>query len=112
MGGPPQGHFLNGALLLATTLPPLTLLDHMLAIERDRGRERRERWGPRPLDLDLLWSPGLALDEPTLTLPHPRLRLRRFALEPLVELVPDATDPRDGALYATVLAALPSHDAP
>ncbi len=107
VGGPPQGAFLNGALLLATTLAPLDLLAHLLAIEQSRGRERRERWGPRTLDLDVLWSPGLIVDDPALTLPHPRLRERRFALEPLVELCPDARDPRDQALYADLLAALP-----
>lgn len=107
VGGPPQGTYLNGALLLTTPLPPLALLDALLAIERDHGRERRELNGPRTLDLDLLWSPGLTLDEPRLTLPHPRLHERRFALEPLVELCPDARSPRDGALYADLLAALP-----
>jgi len=107
VGGPPQGAYLNGALLIETPLAPAALLDHLLTIERSFGRERRERWGPRTLDLDILFSPGLVLRLPSLTLPHPRLHERRFALEPLVEVAPWAADPLTGALYADTLARLP-----
>ena len=106
VGGPPQGPFLNAAALLATTLAPRALLDALLAIERANGRERRERWGPRTLDLDVLWIAGLVVDEPGLAVPHPHLLVRSFALAPLVELVPDARDPRTGARYADALDAL------
>ncbi len=72
----------------------------MLAIEARLGRVRAERWGPRTVDLDLLWIDGLAYDSPRLVVPHPHLRERAFAVAPLLELVPDARDPRTGALYA------------
>jgi 2-amino-4-hydroxy-6-hydroxymethyldihydropteridine diphosphokinase len=107
VGGPPQGPYLNGAALVLATLPPASLLDALLALERQAGRERRERWGPRTLDLDLLFSPGLLFAGPTLTLPHPRLHERRFALEPLLELVPWAIDPGSGVPYRTILEKLP-----
>ena len=78
----------------------------MLAIEARLGRVRAERWGPRVLDLDLLWIDGLAIDTPRLVVPHPRLSERAFALVPLLELVPDARDPRTGAPYAAPPGAL------
>jgi 2-amino-4-hydroxy-6-hydroxymethyldihydropteridine diphosphokinase len=108
VGGPPQGPFLNGALRLETSLEPAALLASMLAIEARFGRERRERWGPRTLDLDLLWIGGVVCAGQGLTLPHPRLCERVFALEPLVEVAPDALDPATGEAYETVLARLRS----
>ncbi|MCS6900911.1 MAG: 2-amino-4-hydroxy-6-hydroxymethyldihydropteridine diphosphokinase [Myxococcales bacterium] len=107
VGGPPQGAYLNGAILLEASLEPEDLLRELLDIEHAAGRERRERWGPRVLDLDLLFSPGLLLETAALTLPHPRLRERRFALEPLVEVAPWAVDPWTGERYATLLERLP-----
>jgi 2-amino-4-hydroxy-6-hydroxymethyldihydropteridine diphosphokinase len=84
-----QPRFLNGAAELETTLPPRKLLEQLLAVERQLGRERTgPRFGPRTIDLDLLLYDELVLDEPGLTLPHPRLHERRFALEPLAELAP------------------------
>jgi 2-amino-4-hydroxy-6-hydroxymethyldihydropteridine diphosphokinase len=84
-----QPRFLNGAAELETTLPPRELLEQLLAVERQLGRERTgPRFGPRTIDLDLLLYDELVLDEPGLTLPHPRLHERRFALEPLAELAP------------------------
>jgi 2-amino-4-hydroxy-6-hydroxymethyldihydropteridine diphosphokinase len=85
-----QPSFLNGAARLETTLAPRELLAVLLRTELDLGRERRERWGPRTIDLDLLLYGDAVLDEPGLTLPHPRLHERRFALEPLAELAPHA----------------------
>jgi 2-amino-4-hydroxy-6-hydroxymethyldihydropteridine diphosphokinase len=99
VGGPAQPEFLNAAALLAYDGAPLALLDALLAIEARFGRVRAERWGPRTLDLDVLWIDGLALDSPRLVVPHPHLRERAFAVAPLLELVPDARDPRTGALY-------------
>jgi 2-amino-4-hydroxy-6-hydroxymethyldihydropteridine diphosphokinase len=104
--GPPQPDYLNGAALLSAGLAPNQLLDALLAIERAHGRERRERWGPRTLDLDLLHSPGLVLDDPALTLPHAELHRRPFALVPLLEVLPDACDARSGASYSELLASL------
>ncbi len=102
VGGPPQPPFLNAAVLLAYPGEPLALLDDLLAIEGRSGRLRVERWGPRTLDLDLLWIDGVALNTPRLVVPHPRLHERAFALAPLLELVPNARDPRTGASYSSV----------
>jgi len=104
--GPPQPHYLNAAVLLDSELEPGQLLSELLAIERAHGRERRERWGPRTLDLDLLFSPGLVLHEAQLTLPHPELARRAFALSPLLDVVPEARDPHTGARYADLLQVL------
>lgn len=104
--GPPQPLFLNGALVLETALGPLALLDALLDIERRLGRIRAERWGPRLIDLDILWTDAGAFDSPRLLVPHPELRRRAFALRPLLDVAPDAKDPADGAAYARVLAAL------
>jgi 2-amino-4-hydroxy-6-hydroxymethyldihydropteridine diphosphokinase len=90
-----QPPFLNGAVALETDLDPRTLLAVLLDVERRLGRERREgeRWGPRVIDLDVLLHGDLVVDEPGLVVPHPRLHERRFALEPLAELDPDAVVP-------------------
>jgi 2-amino-4-hydroxy-6-hydroxymethyldihydropteridine diphosphokinase len=102
-----QPAFLNGAAALETTLDPRDLLDRLLAVERALGRERTgPRFGPRTIDLDLLLHGGETVDEPGLTVPHPRLPERRFALEPLVELDPGLTLP-DGRLAAAILGTLP-----
>ena len=104
--GPPQPDYLNAALLLESRLAPRALLGKLLEVEQAHGRERRERWGPRTLDLDLLCSPGQALDEPGLTLPHPELERRVFALTPLLDVMPDARAERSGASYQSMLATL------
>jgi 2-amino-4-hydroxy-6-hydroxymethyldihydropteridine diphosphokinase len=100
-----QPTFLNGAVALETELSPRELLDLLLAVERGLGRERRERWGPRTIDLDLLLYGDTTVDEPGLTLPHPRLHERRFALEPLAELDPELEIPGRGRV-TTLLAEL------
>jgi 2-amino-4-hydroxy-6-hydroxymethyldihydropteridine diphosphokinase len=92
-----QPRFLNGVAAVDTELPPRALLERLLAIERELGRTRGgPRFGPRTIDLDLLVYGDLVLDEPGLTLPHPRLHERRFALEPLAELAPDLVVPGRG----------------
>ena len=91
-----QPAFLNGAAALETELSARELLDALLAIERELGRERRERWGPRTIDLDLLLYGEERIDEPGLTVPHPRLHERRFALEPLADLDPELVIPGRG----------------
>jgi 2-amino-4-hydroxy-6-hydroxymethyldihydropteridine diphosphokinase len=93
-----QPAFLNGAAALDTDLSPRELLDALLSIERELGRERRERWGPRTIDLDLLLYGEERIDEPGLTVPHPRLHERRFALEPLAELAPGLELPGRGSV--------------
>jgi 2-amino-4-hydroxy-6-hydroxymethyldihydropteridine diphosphokinase len=83
-----QGPFLNGAIRVETDLAPRELLERLLAVEQRLGRVRRERYGPRTIDLDLLLYGDELVDEPGLTVPHPRLHKRRFALEPLSDLDP------------------------
>lgn len=104
--GPPQPDYLNAAALLESSLAPLVLLRALLDIELSHGRERRERWGPRTLDLDLLHSPALVVREAALTLPHPELGRRAFALAPLVDVLPEGTDPLSGARFSDLLASL------
>jgi 2-amino-4-hydroxy-6-hydroxymethyldihydropteridine diphosphokinase len=91
-----QPAFLNGAVQIETTLEPRALLELLLRIERELGRVREERWGPRTVDLDLLVYGDETVDEPGLRVPHPRLHERRFALEPLAELDPELVIPGRG----------------
>jgi len=102
-----QPRYLNGALAVDTELGPRALLGVLLDVERRLGRVRadEERWGPRTIDLDLLLHGDLVVDEPGLAVPHPRLHERRFALEPLAELAPDAVVPGRGTV-AELLDAL------
>jgi len=94
-----QPDFLNAVVRLHTSLPPRTLLEALMAIERRFGRERDgERWGPRTLDLDLLHMEGVTLDDPSLTLPHPRAAERAFVLLPLSDLAPELVLPGLGAV--------------
>jgi len=88
LGGPPQPDYVNAVARLATALEPQALLEALLAIEAQQGRERGARDAPRTLDLDLLMYDDAALARPGLQLPHPRLHERRFALAPLVEIDP------------------------
>ena len=95
-----QPDFVNAAALLETTLDARALLDGMLAIERAFGRERRERWGPRTLDLDLLLYGDACIDQDGLHVPHPHLHARAFALRPLADVAPDASVPGQGTVAA------------
>lgn len=99
VGGPPQGDFLNAAVLLDASPPWEALLDALQAIEHELGRVRTVRDGPRTIDLDVLWIEGVVVDTSRLVVPHPRLPLRAFALAPLLDVAPDAGDPRSGARY-------------
>jgi len=94
-----QPAFLNAAVEVETELTPRELLDLLLDVERRLGRTRDgPRYGPRTIDLDLLLYGEQVLDEPGLTVPHPRLHERRFALEPLAELAPDLVVPGRGSV--------------
>lgn len=84
--GPPQGPYLNQMVLLETGLDPGELLAHCRTIERERGRERRERWGPRTLDLDIVRFGERTVREPDLVVPHPELAHRDFWQRELAEL--------------------------
>lgn len=101
-----QADFLNAAAELRTTLEPRRLLEVLQSTEDAHGRRRRQRWGPRTLDLDLLLAGDRRLEEPGLTVPHPRLTQRRFVLEPLLEIAPDLVHPVSGERLAAVLADL------
>ena len=92
--GPPQPRYLNTVVELDTSLSPLELLDAVKRLERELGRApTAERWGPRIIDLDIVLYEQLVMDTPHLTIPHPRMHLRRFVLEPLAQLAPDARHP-------------------
>lgn len=106
-----QPDFVNAVAMLETGLGARELLDALLGIEHDAGRERHadERWGPRILDLDLLLYGDAVIDEPGLHVPHPHLHERSFALVPLVEIAPDAMIPGIGSARAA-LAAMESSD--
>jgi 2-amino-4-hydroxy-6-hydroxymethyldihydropteridine diphosphokinase len=94
VGPPGQPDYLNAVAHLRTRLAPHALLGALLQIETLQGRTRGpQRWGPRTLDLDLLLYGSVVLDDPRLTLPHPRLHRRRFVLEPLAELAPGRVVP-------------------
>ena len=105
-----QPDFINAVAMVETTLGARELLDAMLGIEHDAGRERHadERWGPRTLDLDLLLYGDAVIDEPGLHVPHPHLHERSFALVPLVEIAPDAMIPGIGPVRAALAAMAPS----
>jgi 2-amino-4-hydroxy-6-hydroxymethyldihydropteridine diphosphokinase len=103
-----QPRFLNAVAEVETSLTPRHLLDRLLQVERELGRERTgPRWGPRAIDLDLLLYGEQAVDEPGLLVPHPRLAERLFVLEPLAELVPAQKIPGNGTV-AEALAGLQS----
>jgi 2-amino-4-hydroxy-6-hydroxymethyldihydropteridine diphosphokinase len=100
VGGPDQGSFLNAVVLLDTARTPIGLLRELLLIERSRGRVRHERWGPRTLDLDLVLFGRRGISIPGLAVPHPQMRNRRFVLEPLLEVWPEAAMPDGSAVAA------------
>lgn len=104
--GPLQPDYLNAALRLRTLLEPRQLLDLQLEIERASGRVRLERWGPRTLDLDLLFIFGQTVAEPGLQVPHPELTRRAFALLPMLDVMPEACDPVTGRSYSEVALEL------
>jgi 2-amino-4-hydroxy-6-hydroxymethyldihydropteridine diphosphokinase len=98
--GPPQPDYLNGCALLETTLTPPTLMQALLQIETNFGRVRRERWGARRLDLDLLLFNHVILETSELTIPHPRMTDRAFVLVPLAAIAADWIEPKTGLSIA------------
>jgi 2-amino-4-hydroxy-6-hydroxymethyldihydropteridine diphosphokinase len=92
VGGPDQDRFLNLVVELDTACSPRELLAICHRLESAADRVRTERWGPRTLDVDVLWIDGVTVDEPDLVVPHPRMWERRFVLTPLHDLAPDLVD--------------------
>lgn len=105
-GGVEQDDFLNGAVELKTLLSPYELLSFLQETEKKAGRERKIHWGPRTLDLDILFYQDFVSDDEKLTVPHPDMANRRFVLEPLMELCPGYRNPVNGKSVREMLAAL------
>lgn len=103
-----QDWFVNGVVRCETDLDPEVLLDVLQEIEKDFKRVRDQRWGPRTLDLDILFFGDRQLQLPGLTIPHPRLHERRFVLLPLVEIAPDWVHAGLGASVSDLLSRLPA----
>jgi 2-amino-4-hydroxy-6-hydroxymethyldihydropteridine diphosphokinase len=104
-GGADQPAYLNGAVLVLTSLDAPEVMARALKIEADLGRVRTEKNAPRTIDLDLLWIEGESVEEGGLVVPHKRLTQRAFALKPLIDLAPDARDAGTGAAFADLALA-------
>lgn len=96
VGRPPQDKFVNGVAEIETEFSPEELLEELLAIESKLGRVRKAKWGPRVIDLDLLFYEHRVIDSPDLKLPHPLIVARAFVLAPLAELAPELVHPVTG----------------
>jgi 2-amino-4-hydroxy-6-hydroxymethyldihydropteridine diphosphokinase len=105
-----QPDFLNQALEVETQLAPDELLAHLKEIEAILGREQTIRYGPRRIDLDILFYDDLVLDKAGLQVPHPRLHERTFVLVPLADLAPDLRHPQTGQTVQEMLAQLDAAD--
>ncbi len=108
--GPPQPRYLNAVVRIGTLLSPRVTLRRLLEIEELLGRVRREHWGSREIDLDLLLYGDRIVAEGALRVPHPHLHERAFALVPLAEIAPDAHHPQMARSAAELLASLPEAD--
>jgi 2-amino-4-hydroxy-6-hydroxymethyldihydropteridine diphosphokinase len=94
MGGPGgQGPYLNVVVAIESDATPRTLLGMCRRLEAAAGRVKDVRWGPRTLDVDILWIDGTTVSEPDLEVPHPRMRVRRFVMVPLADVAPDLLEP-------------------
>lgn len=93
VGKPDQPDFLNAVVLIETSLKPKPLMRQLLALEKKLGRIRKEKWGPRIIDLDILFYNRVVIRQRNLIIPHPRLHQRRFVLEPLAEIAPNLVHP-------------------
>jgi 2-amino-4-hydroxy-6-hydroxymethyldihydropteridine diphosphokinase len=103
-----QNWFVNAVVKISTTCNPQELLDGLINIEKEMGRKPRKKWGPREIDLDILFYDQQILSTDSLKVPHPELPHRRFVLEPLNELAPDWPHPQLNKTIHQLLAELPS----
>jgi 2-amino-4-hydroxy-6-hydroxymethyldihydropteridine diphosphokinase len=104
-----QDDFLNGAAELSTTKSPIQLLEFLLSVEKNLGRTRDTRWGPRTIDLDLLLFEDLRINTDMLVVPHPEMQNRRFVLQPLADIAADVVMPGTTKTIAQLLAETPDH---
>ncbi len=105
-GGPEQGQYLNAVVKISTTLGAMDLLNSLQAIERELGRKRSVFWGPRTIDLDILLYGQEIISNDRLTVPHPLMHERRFVMEPLAQIAPDAYHPILMMSARTILESL------
>lgn len=104
-----QADFLNTVVSGQTNLEPLLLLGFVKDIEEKIGRQKRFRWGPREIDIDIIFYDSLVMDDSRLTIPHPRFAERDFVLKPLTDLAPDAVDPRTKLAVQVLYQNLPNN---
>ena len=103
-----QGPFMNAVMGVDTELPPAALLAHLKSVEAGMGRQEAERWGPRVIDLDIIFYDGLVMDENGLTIPHPAAADRAFVMVPLAEIAPDFIHPVTGRGVSDIAKSLDS----
>jgi 2-amino-4-hydroxy-6-hydroxymethyldihydropteridine diphosphokinase len=106
-----QAWFLNCAVSLETASTPQQLMASLLGIEEDMGRQRKQKKGPRTIDMDILLFGDTVLESPGLTIPHPAMHQRRFVLEPLAEIAPEARHPVLNRTVRELLDSLPAGQA-
>jgi len=105
-----QGRFLNSAVAIETELSPHSLLRNLKDIEKRIGRRSAKRWGPREIDLDIALFGDVIIDDDALTVPHAGLEKRDFFLEPIIEIMPDAVNPRTGETLDMILNRFPQKE--
>jgi len=105
-----QDWFINGVAAVETSMTPQEMLEFLLSVEDRMGRVRQEKWGPRIIDLDILFYGDMVLDENSLQIPHPRLRERRFVLIPLKDIAPDLIHPVFRRTISQLLSELKSEE--
>jgi len=110
MGKKDQAWFINGVAAVETAMGPRELLEFLLSVEKEMGRARKERWGPRIIDLDILFYGDRVLNEEGLQIPHPRLHERRFVLVPLKEIAPGLVHPVFHRTVSQILGELDAEE--